>query len=432
MRALLVTLVVFGAVPWMFYYPFVGLMFWVGLGYLNPHRLAFGFARDLPFVQVAAIVTMIAWLFSKEPKKFPANGVTVTWLLFTAWVCITTVFALNPESAGTELVRFLKIQLMTLMMLFMLTDRRRIEITVGVIALSIAFYGTKGGVFTLASGGHYYVLGPMSTFIAGSNEIAFAIIIILPLLWYIWHMTERRWLKLALLGSAGLCVLSVLGSQSRGALLALIAMLGMLWLKSTGKFITGTLGALALALALLFMPPEWMERMQSIPNYEEDLSAMGRINAWWFAFNLANDHPIVGGGLQTFTPELFAVYAPIPSRFHDAHSIFFEVLAEQGYVGLVLFVTMGLLTLLLAGRTIRMARGRDDLRWAALLAGMLQVSLVGYAVGGLFLGLAYFDLPYSLLALVVTTNVVVARELRGVPQPSSDRLPEASPAGAGA
>ena len=90
------------------------------------------------------------------------------------------------------------------------------------------------------------------------------------------------------------------------------------------------------------------------------------------------------------------------------------------------------LTLLLAGRTIRMARGREDLRWASLLAGMLQVSLVGYAVGGLFLGLAYFDLPYSLLALVVATHGVVARELRGAQQPARDALPEASPARAGA
>jgi len=432
MRALIVTLIVFGAVPWMFYYPFTGLMFWVGIGYLNPHRLAYGFARDLPFVQVTAIVTMIAWIFSKEPKKFPANGVTITWLLFTFWVCITTLFALNPEAAGTELVRFLKIQLMTLMMLLMLNDRRRIELTIWVIAGSIAFYGTKGGIFTLLSGGQHYVLGPASTFIAGSNEIAFAIIIILPLLWYIWHITERRWLKLALLGAAGLCVLSVLGSQSRGALLALIAMLGMLWLKSTGKFVTGTLGIFALALALLFMPPEWMERMRNIPNYQQDLSALGRINAWWFAFNLASDNPIVGGGLQTFTPELFRIYAPIPSRFHDAHSIFFEVLGEQGYVGLVLFVTMGLLTLLLAGRTIRMARGHEELRWASLLAGMLQVSLVGYGVGGLFLGLAYFDLPYSLLALVVATHGVVAKELRGAQQPARDALPEARPARAGA
>jgi putative inorganic carbon (hco3(-)) transporter len=432
MRGLIVTLVVFGAVPWMLYYPFTGLMFWVGLGYLNPHRLAFGFARDFPFVQVAAIVTMIAWLFSKEPKKFPWNGVTATWLLFTLWVSVTTLFALNPEAANTEWVRFIKIQLMTLFMLLMITDRRRIEITVWIIAASIAFYGVKGGVFTVLSGGQQHVLGPPGTFIGGSNEIAFAIIIVLPLLWYVWHITTHRWLKFGLLVAAVLCVLSVFGSQSRGALLALVAMLGMLWLKSSNKFVTGTLGLVALAMALAFMPHEWVERMENIPNYQEDASALGRINAWRFAFNLASDHPIVGGGLRTFTRELFIVYAPNPSKFHDAHSIFFEVLAEQGYVGLSLFIIMGLLTLVMAGRTIRMASGREDLRWAALLAGMLQVSLVGYIVGGAFLGLAYFDLPYSLLALVVATHGVVAKELRTEREAAGAAVREASPAGAGA
>jgi putative inorganic carbon (hco3(-)) transporter len=428
-RGLIVMIVVFGAVPWMLYYPFVGLMFWVGLGYLNPHRLAFGVARDLPFVQVAAIVTLIAYVFSKEPKKFPINGVTVSWLLFTLWVSVTTLFALNPEGANLEWFRFIKIQLMTLTMILMLNDRRRIEIAVWVIAGSIAFYGIKGGVFTLLSGGQYYVLGPPGTFIGESNEIAFATIMILPLLWYVWHVAERGWVRKCLLLAAALCVLSVLGSQSRGALLALVAMLGMLWLKSSGKLVTGTLGLVALGLALLFMPPEWMERMQSISNYQDDPSALGRINAWLFSFNLANDHPIVGGGLQTFTPELFLVYAPNPTKFHDAHSIFFEVLAEQGYVGLVLFATMGLLTLSMAGRTRRMAREREDLHWASLLAGMLQVGLVGYLVGGLFLGLAYFDLPYSLMALVVATHSVVLREIRIEPQAAEVKFAQASPAG---
>jgi putative inorganic carbon (HCO3(-)) transporter len=416
MRGVIVTLIVFGAVPWMFYYPFVGLMFWVGLGYLNPHRLTWGFARDLPFVQVTAIVTLLSWLFSKEPKKFPLNGVTAFWLLFTLWVSIAALFALNPEGATVEWFRFIKIQLMTLMMMIMLTDRRRIEVTLWVIAGSIAFYGTKGGLFTLLSGGKYHVLGPPNTFIGGSNEIAFATIIVLPLLWYLWHTVERRWVRHALLASAALCMLSILGSSSRGALLALIVMLGMLWLKSSGKFVTGTLGLFALALGVLFMPPEWMERMRSITEYAQDPSALGRINAWQFAFNLANDHPIVGGGLRTFTPDLFLLYAPEPWRFHDAHSIFFEVLAEEGYVGLALFIMMGLMTLVMASRTIRLARGREDLRWAGLLSGMLQVGLVGYVVGGLFLGLAYFDLPYSLMALVVATNGVVTRELHAARQ----------------
>ena len=92
---------------------------------------------------------------------------------------------------------------------------------------------------------------------------------------------------------------------------------------------------------------------------------------------------------------------------------------------------MGLLTLLMASRTIRMARGRDDLQWAAVLSGMLQVSLIGYTVGGLFLGLAYFDLPYSLLALVVATHSVVVRELRAEPQSAGATLPAAGPAHVG-
>ena len=412
MRGLILTLIVVGSIPWMLYRPFVGLMFWVGLGYLNPHRLTFGFARDLPFVQVAAIATLIAFFFSTEPKRVPWKAVTVVWLLFTLWTCFTTLFALNPTDAGTEWARFIKIQVMTLMMLIMLTSRRRIEIAVWVIVGSIAFYGTKGGIFTLLSGGQYYVLGPPGTFISGSNEIAFAMIVVLPLLWYLWQTSKLRWVKWTLVAAAALCVVSIMGSQSRGAFLALVAMLGMLWLKSSGKLVTGTLAVLAVVVGLLFMPEEWMERMRNIPNYEQDLSALGRLNAWGFALNLAAANPIMGGGFRAFTPENFLLYAPEPENFHDAHSIFFEVLAEQGYVGLLLFVLLGLLTFVMAARTIRACRGRDDLVWAARLSAMVQVGLVGYLVGGLFLGLAYFDLPYSLMAIVVATHVVALRELR--------------------
>ena len=267
-------------------------------------------------------------------------------------------------------MRFLKIQLMTLMMLLMLTDRRRIELTVWVIAGVDRLLRHQGRHLHAALGrpvprarpGQHLHRRQQRDRVRDNHHPAAALV----------HLAHHR-AALAQAArcsaAAGLCVLSVLGSQSRGALLALIAMLGMLWLKSTGKFVTGTLGIFALALGLLFMPPEWMERMRSIPNYQEDLSALGRINAWWFAFNLANDHPIVGGGFRPSRRSSSGSTRRTPTKFHDAHSIFFEVLAEQGYVGLVLFVTMGVLTLLLAGRTIRMARGREDLRWASLLVG---------------------------------------------------------------
>ena len=58
------------------------------------------------------------------------------------------------------------------------------------------------------------------------------------------------------------------------------------------------------------MPDRWFERMRTIKTYEQDHSAMSRINSWHFAINLANAHPVLGRGYGAFTPELFAEFAP--------------------------------------------------------------------------------------------------------------------------
>jgi probable O-glycosylation ligase (exosortase A-associated) len=138
---------------------------------------------------------------------------------------------------------------------------------------------------------------------------------------------------------------------------------------------------------------------------------MGRINAWHFAINLANDRPILGGGFGTFTRDLFQIYAPNPDDVHDSHSIYFEVLAEQGYVGLILFLLIFYLTLRSCKWIIRHSKNDESRKWAYDLAAMIQVSLIGYAVGGAFLGLAYFDLPYNLVAIVVITRLIISEQL---------------------
>jgi len=167
----------------------------------------------------------------------------------------------------------------------------------------------------------------------------------------------------------------------------------------------------SLPVMLGMMPDKWFDKMGTIQTYEEDASAMGRINAWWFAFNLANHNPITGGGFDTFDRILFRVYAPEPEDFHDAHSIYFEMLGEQGYIGLGLFLVLILVTWRTGSRIIHSAHGREDLKWASDLASMIQVSLTGYLVGGAFLGLAYFDLFYHLVAIIVLTRLFVNEQL---------------------
>jgi probable O-glycosylation ligase (exosortase A-associated) len=228
-------------------------------------------------------------------------------------------------------------------------------------------------------------------------------------MYYLRTVSTKKWIRLGLLGGFLLTAFAAIGTQSRGAYVAGVMVLIYFWWKSKRKFITG-FAAIAIACTIyVFMPENWHERMNTVATYEQDESAMGRINAWWVAFNIASDK-FLGGGFEHWSAKTFAMYAPRPKAVHDAHSIYFEVLGEHGFVGLALFLLLGGLSLRLGTTIIRKAEGVESLLWAVNLSKMIRISMIAYASGGLFLGLAYFDLYYHLIALLVVLNIVVDKE----------------------
>jgi probable O-glycosylation ligase (exosortase A-associated) len=137
---------------------------------------------------------------------------------------------------------------------------------------------------------------------------------------------------------------------------------------------------------------------------------MGRVNAWWMAYNLARDR-FLGSGFENVTTELFQKYAPYQDvKPQGPHSIYFQVLGQHGFFGLFLFLLMWILVWRMASRVVRQSRRIPEARWCGDLAAMCQVSLVGYLVGGAFLALAYFDLPSNIMVLVVLSHRWIANE----------------------
>jgi len=171
---------------------------------------------------------------------------------------------------------------------------------------------------------------------------------------------------------------------------------------------------------ITFMPAQWRERMETIETYESDASAMGRVDTWRMALRLANDRPM-GGGFELWTSDTFDRYSPERNTVHDAHSIYFKVLAEHGWIGLILFLGIGVSAWRTGSRIIRQTRDRPDLEWLSSLARTIQVSLAAYATGGAFLGLSYFDLYWHLVALMVLGRELLRRQEIGVLGPSSLR-----------
>ncbi|MDR7295159.1 putative O-glycosylation ligase (exosortase A-associated) [Pelomonas aquatica] len=379
--------------------PWIGILGWTWLSIMNPHQLTWSL-RTMPFAAAIGGATLIGLFITKDRRDYSLSRENITLMIFMAWMCITLPFSMIFDEAFELWKRVMKIDLMILVAIVLLHSKRHMMLLTWVLVFSIGFFGVKGGAFTLLTGGSYKVWGPESTYIEGNNEIALAVVIVIPLMRFLQMQMQAKWAKTTMTVCMVLMAMAALGSHSRGALLAIAAMALVLWWRSKNKLI-GALVMVVVAAALLsVMPAEWWDRMNTIKTYQQDESAMGRINAWWMAWNLAKSN-FFGGGFFIWTGSIFSIYAPDPNDVHAAHSIYFMVLGEQGFVGLFLYLTLFTMVFFTAGTLRIKGRAQPQTQWLSDLGGMLQVSLAGYAVGGAFLSLSYWDLPYNVLILAV-------------------------------
>jgi len=230
----------------------------------------------------------------------------------------------------------------------------------------------------------------------------------IPLLHFLQLQVKALWLKYGFTMLMMLCAAAAIGTHSRGGFLAIGAMSAMFWLRSRKKALIGGFLLFGVLVALPMMPEHWWTRMETISTYQEDASAMGRINAWGVAWNVAV-HNVFGGGMSYQHPIFFFLYGTYETSVRAAHSIYFQVLGNHGFVGLFLFLGIWFSTYRTAGWLRKNGRAQEQSAWTADLGSMIQVSLVGYATGGAFLSLSYFDLPYNMMVLAVMTRAWVER-----------------------
>lgn len=400
MRDIVLALFIFGTIPFIFQRPYIGLLVWSWIGYMNPHRLTFGFAYSFPWVMLIAVVTLLALAVSKENKKIEFSPVSVLLFIFLGWTAITSGFAAMPDAAWEKWQEFAKVMIMVFVTLMLVKDRQRMHWLVWVIAFSLAFYGVKGGLFTLLHGGANHVMGPPDSFITDNNALALALCMTIPLLRYLQLHTTRKLVWWGLGFSMVLTGVAILGTYSRGGLIGLFAVGAALLIKGRHR-VAIILAVLVIgSTAYHFMPAQWTERMGTLHEAKKTDSGETRIQSWKFAANVALHRPAVGGGFEVYrsTP-LWSAYAPQGSIQRAVHSIYFRTLGEQGFVGLALY--LGLLAASWRNCSkVRRRTGKDpELKWAFDLASMLQASLLAFMVSGAFLPMPYFDLTFQLFAL---------------------------------
>jgi len=389
-----------------------GIVFYAIASYLNPHKFVWGVGQIFPLGKIIAIATIVSFIFYKGNKSLPQKIEVPLMITFWLLASLGYFVAINPDGFILEWERFTKIILMILLAVCLIKTMNDLRLLITAVILSLGFYSIKGAIWTFY-GGTGYVFGPPDTFFSGNNGLGLVLCMVLPFYFLFAKIETFKPLKIIYFILSIVTPLTIIMTKSRGSALTLILVIFCLILRAKKKVLFFLFLAIISIVSLPFIPESWYSRMETISNYEEDASAMGRINAWHAAFNLAKDRPFTGGGLRAMNyPWTIQRYAPDPDNFHDVHSIYFEVLGETGFPGLFVFLGIIFFTMLRLQKIRRRSKliTNQNNTIYSQIANAIQIGIIGYLFNGLFLGLAFFDLLYQYVGLTISLSVIFENE----------------------
>jgi len=426
MRDVVFFLIIIGSMPVCLVSPYSGVLMWYWVSYFNPHRFTFGFAYNLPVALFVAVPTLMGVLFTRKSLRSLLSAESLLLVGLWAWYAIAYIhargvpaFAGHMPEASYEMSHISKIILMTLVMVVVVTTRERLYGVMLVSGGSLGLLALKGAIFGARTSGASRVFGPPDSFLADNNAFGLAVNVCLPILFFLARNERRRWLRLLLYICFVSGIVSVLLTYSRGGLLGLTVVLGAIMLRSRHKILAAFTAVLAILVILALAPPSWMNRMGNFAEGDLDATANQRLVSWGTAWNFSHDYPITGGGFHTIGDEfLYKRYQPRPLPggliASGPHSIYFQLLADQGFVGLGLFLLLLVSCFFTLFRTRHIARRAPSSRWLVDYTFMVETALLGFMTSGAFLGFVYLDLIYQMIGTAAVLKILLRKELMAV------------------
>ena len=425
MRDLMFAMMMLLAIPLAIARPINAYLLWGWTAVVVPTSYFYGFMASARLNFLFAILTLLLILVGRVPwSSYQANRVTWLYLAFLghATLCWLLGYAGNPHNT-VYYEFFVKGLLFCLVMPFFIRERVHFHVAIIVIVLGFGLHGVLNGMKTVASAGGHNVVGPGGTMIADRNHLSVGLALSLPLLYYLFQQTRSRLVSFGFLGAFVLVALAIAGSGSRGGFIALAIV--SFWLVLTTRHRWSALGLFGL-LGLLFFnfaPEAWFDRLSTIQEADLDASFMGRVIAWKVSSAIALANPVFGGGFHAVQyqpiwdqfkadPGLLGfLNLPIPEfSAKAAHSIYFEVLGDLGFVGLFIFLAILVHAVVSRFSIKRHVQGLGrGWAWARDLADMLMLAILAYMAGGAGVSLAYFEVIYMVIMLMELLRLHVAR-----------------------
>jgi probable O-glycosylation ligase (exosortase A-associated) len=414
--------------------PFLFVLAYVYVDTVSPQRLSYFLLNSIPLSLIIALLAMGGWAIADRKDEMRFSMRQGLLLVLLAYAGMTTLYADFPVDAAEKWDWAWKTIVFAVFLPFTLRTRLRIEAVLLFLILSAASIVIVGGIKTALGGGGYGVLNLMVDNNSGlyeSSTISTVAIALIPIiLWFTRFGTifPPDWrVKTFAAGLIFACLLMPIGTEARTGLVC-IAVLAMLMLRDARRRFLYIAGAGLLGLAAIpFLPSSFSNRMETIQGFQADQSAGTRLAVWAWTWDYAQAHPF-GGGFGAYRSNHIQVQTVSAQTQGDVqvvttqteadearayHSAYFEMLGEQGFPGLVLFLLINAIGVVRMEMLRRRYRRREgDEAWIAPLATALQHFQLIYMVGELFVGIAYQSFGWMIFAVQIGFDAWLARKER--------------------
>jgi probable O-glycosylation ligase (exosortase A-associated) len=412
--------------------PFILVLGYIYIDNVSPQRLSYYLLNSVPISLIFAVLAVGAWIVADDKRDTRLAPRQMLLLLLLIYCGVTTMQADFPVYAADKWSWVWKALAFAIFLPLTLRTRLRFEALGLFMILSAATIIIVGGIKTLVSGGGYGALNLMVTNNTGlyeSSMISTVAIAIIPLILFL-----RKWgtifpadwrVNLFAFALIFACLLIPVGTEARTGLVCIgvLLILSLRFAKRRLLYV-GALATFAL-IAIPLLPASFTSRMDTIKSYKADQSASTRLAVWAWTWDYAREHPF-GGGFDAYrqnklrlelqetkgdagTQSVETIVTTDAARAY--HSSYFEVLGEQGFPGLVLWLLihgLGVVRMEILHRRYR-NRAPDNGRWIGALASALQHAHIVYLAGALFVGIAYQPFVYLLVGTQIGLDTYASR-----------------------
>jgi probable O-glycosylation ligase (exosortase A-associated) len=394
--------------------PFYGLLLYIGNAYFRPEEWVWGDGvRSLPLSFIIGLYVVIASCFSRD--RFVVNRRVVLLWLFLCLSLFSSISSEHFDWSWPWLKDFMKVIVMTYLLVVLTTDFAKFRLVILIMVLALGIGQAKQGWIYLIESPGWPNTNPLP-FLGDNNGIAVGMLMLCPLVGLLAQTTQnaraKNFYQFLFIG----CLYRALSTYSRGGFLAGLAMGGVWWLRSQHKLRGLIATLLVLSVVLPALPHKFWDRMRTIQTYEDEQeeSALSRLHFWAVAMDMAAANPILGAGFNSYN-KAYDAYDFSNGQYgkeRSVHSSFFGVLAELGYVGILLYGAILFSAFRACAQVRKFAAQHGEEAALGKSAIALETSLSAFVVGGSFVAFQYNEMLWHMIGLTMVLKQLVVKHER--------------------